>query len=431
MNDNNKISFFSAVMMSMNVMIGAGIFLAVGSMTSVAGSISFLGWSLIALLLFPVILGLSKAAYMFPGDGGFYNYCSKGINPVMGVIAQWVFILGYFGVAASLLTVLRNGLTDAFDSNFLKNYPFIFNLLAIAFYSMINLIPVSKIGKLQSIGTLLKITPLITVIVIMSFFYKNINLNLAEINNLNMTFSTVIFSYLGFEACCSIGGLLKGGPQKVGKVVLTAFSVTTVLYTLFHVGLLYIMGEENLKTYGAMGFPQFLGLPPKIGAAMQVGISFAILFSWANSVLSLSLANVSNLFTLAENKLILGDRFLTKMNNNQRPFNIVLAYGIILFGYVTFVKDINILFALTNLCIGVALFLTMLAVFLTSLKQKNYGQLVVPILSFGSCAMWFYYSLLQIPHVLYIVPILAVLSAAVGMYKIQKGKEESIIIDQA
>lgn len=424
MEDENKISFSAAVLMSINIMVGAGILVAVGPMTEIAGNLSFLGWPLTGLLLFPIILGLSKASHIFPGEGGFYHYCSSGINPLAGIIAHWVYLLGYIGAAASLSTVFRNGLSEASGSNFIENYPFVFNLALVSFYTLLNLISIDKISKLQSIGTLLKITPIVGVIAMMAFYYNpDLKFSSNGLSNISMTFSAAIFAYMGYETCCSIGGILRGGPQKVGAVVLTAFFVTMSLYTLLHLGLLFIMGGDNLAKYGAIGFPNFLGLSPTVGAAVQIGISFAILFSWANSILSMSLGNITNIYTLAKNRLLLGSQFLIKVNKHQRPVYITLAHGIALLVYISFVKDVEVLFALTNLCVGIAASLTMVAIFLTLLKQKKYQQLVIPFLSFGSCAMWIYYSWVKIPSILYVVPLAIGLIAGIVMFKIQKARE--------
>ena len=423
MKDRNKISFFAAVLMSINIMVGAGILVAVGPMTEIAGNLSFLGWPLTGLLLFPIIWGLSKTSQIFPGEGGFYHYCSSGISPLAGIIAHWVYLFGYMGAAASLATVLRNGLSDISGNDFIENYPFVFNFALVSFYTLINLIPVDKISKLQSIGTLLKITPFVGVISLMAFYYNpDLTFNFSALNNISMTFSTAIFAYMGYEACCNVGGILRDGPQKVGSVVLTAFLITVSLYTLLHLGLLYIMGGENLAIHGAINFPNFLGLSPTVGAAVQIGISFAILFSWTNSILSMSLGNITNIYTLAKNRLLLGSQLLSTVNRHQRPVYIVFMHGIALFVYITLIKDVDVLFALTNLCVGIAMSLTMAAIFLTLLKQKRYQQLVIPFLSFGSCAMWIYYSCLKIPGVLYIVPLVIGLIIGVVMFKIQKNR---------
>ena len=180
------------------------------------------------------------------------------------------------------------------------------------------------------------------------------------------------------------------------------------------------MGGENLAAYGAIGFPNFLGLSPTVGAAFQGGISFAILFSWTNSILSISLGNITNIYTLAKNRLILGSQFLSQVNSHERPVYIALLHGCILLVYISAVKDVEILFALTNVGVGIAMSLTMISVFLALLKQKKYQQLVIPILSFFSCAAWLYFSFLKIPNILYVLPLAMGLLVGVIMFKIQK-----------
>lgn len=431
MKEQGTISFSAAVLMSINIMIGAGILFAVGPMTALAGSVSPLGWIMTALLLFPIIWGLSKASQLFPGNGGFYNYCSTGLGPVFGIIAQWGYILGYMGTAASLATVLREGVITNTGSEFLASHPMVLNVLFVGFYTLINLISVDKISKIQSIGTLLKIMPVVMVIAVMAFFFNSsLTFDLSQMNQIGMTVSTVIFAYLGFEACCSIAGLLKGGPGKVGSVVLTAFFITMSLYTLFHVGLLYIMGPDNLAAHGAIAFPQYLGLSPAVGNALQVGISCAILLSWANSILGASLANITNLSTLASNKLVIGEKLLTQENSQGRPFYTVMIFGAAMLSFITFITDVNILFALTNLGVITALVLTMVAVFLTYLRQRNFVQAGVTSVAFLSCGAWIYYSVIQIPSALYVAPLVVGIIAGVVMYKMQQAKNTSIILEE-
>ncbi len=428
MKNQGEISFGGAVLMSINIMVGAGILFAVGTMTELAGSVSFLGWPLTALLLFPIIWGLSKATHLFPGSGGFYQYCSVGISPIAGVIAHWGYFLGYMGTVASLATVLRNGIIVNTGSNFLDDYPMILNVAIVAVYALLNLISVDKISKIQSTGTLLKITPILFVIVIFAFFFeRGLHIDLQNINKIGMTVSTVIFAFLGFEACCSISGLIKGGPQKVGGVVLVAFFITMVLYTTFHIGALFIMGPEKLGSEGVMSFPLYLGLSPALGAALQVGISSAILLSWANSILGASLANISNLHTMAVNKLILGDKILTRVNSSNRPIYAVALFSLLMLAFITFITDVNILFSLTNLGVITALTLTMVAVFLTYLRQKNYFQAAITFVSFGSCGAWIYYSLLQIPSFLFILPLLIGLLCGVAMYKVHQRRIDTSV----
>lgn len=428
MQAQGKISFGAAILLSINIMVGAGILYAVGPMTAALGSVSFLGWPLVGLLLFPVIWTIAKAAQIFPGEGGFYHYCSSGINPQAGFIAHWGYLMGYLATAAGIATALREGFINNGGLEFFRQYPIAFNLILAVAYSLINLIAVGKISKIQSVGTLLKITPIITVIALLAFYLKpSLGVNLAELSGIGSTVSTVIFAFWGFEACCSIGGLLKDGPQKVGTVILVGFFATISLYFFFHLGLLYIMGTENLATYGAIAFPRFLGLPETLGTALQVGITGAVLLSWANSILGISLGNINNIYSLAQNKLILGNKLLTTVNRNNRPVYAILVHGIALFAFITFITDINILFALTNFGVITAFELTLLAVFLAHWKSKNYVQMGITILAFISCTSLIYYSWIKIPSVLYVLPLIVCMILGIIMFKIQKHRAEQAV----
>jgi APA family basic amino acid/polyamine antiporter len=421
--DQGKISFFAAVLMSINIMVGAGILYAVGPMTALGGSISFMGWPLIGLLLFPVVWSIARAAQLYPGEGGFYHYCSKGISPLAGFIAQWGFFLGYMGTASSLATVLREGIIKNSGIQFFHDYPFVFNVLMVGFFVLINLIPVEKLSRIQSIGTLLKITPIVMAIALLTiYFNRDLTFELSSLQNLGLTVSTVLFSYWGFETCCSIGGLLKDGPQKVTSVILVSFFITVALYFLFHLGVLYIMGTENLATYGAIEFPRFLGVSPMLQSVLQIGISCAILLSWANSVLGVSLANITNLNSLASRKLLLGHEALTVVNRYQRPYFSALAYGIAFLALITFIRDVDVLFSLTGLGILTALSLTLVAVFKAHWKQRMIPQIIFSLIAFVCCSILIFYTVTKLPNFWYATPLLGGMALGLILYKLQARK---------
>lgn len=421
MKESGKISFFAAVLMSINIMVGAGIYYAVGPLAETAGSVSFLGWPLIGLLLFPVIWGIAKAAQLFPGEGGFYHYCSSGINQTAGFAAHWGYLIGFIASAASLATVLRNGLVQNAGIQVLGDYPILFNVAAVVFYSLIQLLPLSKISKIQSIATLIKISPLFIVIALTIFYFNpHLQFEMSRLSSLSLMIPTVIFGFWGFEACCSIGGYLKGGPQKVPSVILIGFFATTALYLLFHFGLLNIMGAENLSKYGAVGFPKFLGLGPLWEATLQAGILGAILFCWANSILGMSLGNISNIYSLAKRGMIFGSFPLSKLNRNERPTMIVLIHGVFIFVLLTFISDLEILFSLSNLGILLAFFLTLLSAFLTYLRQKSNMKALFIGVGFLSCAILGYYSWTKLPNIYYTLPLIGWMAVGLVQFKIRQ-----------
>jgi basic amino acid/polyamine antiporter, APA family len=423
MKHQGKISYFAAIMMSINMMVGAGILYSVGPMAGAIGNVSFFGWPLVALLLFPIIWSIAKLSQLFPGEGGFYHYCSMGINPTVGFIAHWGYLLGYLGTVASLAAVLRNGFVLSTGFTILQDYPIIFNLPVVLFYTGINLLSLGKISKIQSAGTLLKVTPIMIVIgLILFYFDPSLTLNFANLSKIGMTISTAIFAYWGFETCCSIGGLLKDGPSKVGSIILVSFFITVALYFLFNLGLIYIMGADNLATYGAISFPKFLGLSPAWEVAFQVGISSAILLSWANSILGVSLTNITNIYSMAHHKLIMGNKTLSILNQGHRPIYAVFLHSVIFLLFITFISDIAILMAISNLGVILAIVLSLIAIYLAHYRRKEYGQLSINILAFGSSIALIYYSSIQLPSILYALPLVIGMIIGIIMYKIQHAK---------
>ncbi|MBU6383917.1 MAG: APC family permease [Verrucomicrobia bacterium] len=421
MKETGKISYFAAVLMSINIMVGAGIYYSVSPLTQAAGAASFLGWPLVGLLLFPIIWGVAKTSQLFPGEGGFYHYCSSGINPTAGFMAHWGYLIGFISAAASLASVLRGGLVQNMGLSFIGEHPILFNVAVVLFYSSLQLFPLEKISKIQSIATVIKISPLFAVIALIVFYFNpELRFDLSRVSSLSLMIPTVLFGFWGFESCCSIGGYLKGGPQKVSSVILVGFFATTILYLLFHLGVLYIMGADNLAAYGAASFPKFLGLGPMWESLLQASILGAILFCWANSILGMSIGNIANIYTLAKRGVIVGSAPLAKLNRNQRPTLSVVVHGIALFVLMTFISDTEILFALTNLGVLVTLFLTLLAAFLTYIKQKQHLHTAFIGVGFISCAVLGYYSWTKLPNLYYTLPIIGGMTIGLIQFKIRQ-----------
>lgn len=424
-----KIPFWSAVLMSINILIGAGIFFNPQTMTAAAGSMSFLGWPLVGLLMFPVVWCIAQAARIFPGEGGFYYYCSTGINQTAGFIAQWGYLFGYIGTAATLIIVLKEGLISQLGFTGIAAHPHMFTLAMVIIFSLLNLITIEFISKIQSVATLIKLLPLFFVIAVLPWYWNSsITYTASDLGNLGLTIPGAIFAYWGFEACCSLGHFLKGGPAQVGKVILTAFFIVMALYMFFHLGLIQIMGTANLATNGAPSFPAFLGLSPRITQVITIGITGSIFLSYCNTIFGASLGNITNLYILAKKRLTWGQESLTRVNRNNRPVMAILVHGIILWALLLIISTRNILVALTNIGICAAFFMTLIALLLTHKRNKAYGQVMVTLLGFLSCFILIYYSWTSIgpdtaTRLVYTAPLIGAVIVGYIMYRMVQGKQ--------
>ena len=71
--EKNKISLFTAILMNINVMVGAGAFVMPSLMASKAGSLSFLGWTGVGLIFIPLVWSIAQITKYFEGQNSFYS----------------------------------------------------------------------------------------------------------------------------------------------------------------------------------------------------------------------------------------------------------------------------------------------------------------------------------------------------------------------
>jgi amino acid transporter len=393
----HKISFIPAVLMNINIIIGAGIYYSPKIMTEKAAHLGFWGWPLIALMLLPVIVALAQATWLFPGNGGFFEYGRKGISPYAGFLAIWFYLLGFIGSCATIATVIKDNLANTFTLIPFNDYSVLFFILIVATVSLLNLLDIALISSIQSYATVLKLFPLFLVSVIMWFFYDPSKVptlipTSTDFSNILATTPIAIFAYWGFESCCSIGAYLKGGPQQVGKVLLTAFFASMTLYTLFHLGSIWIMGPDQLLNLGVIKFPQFLGVNLQMEKMLNGLIVGCILLSFINTFFGIALTNITNLHTIASNNLILGGEFLKPITKLLRPYRVVMVHGILLLMMILLVNSSAILLAISNIGTCLALSISMVAVVIELYRNKKYFKFSFCLLSLPSLGVLIYFS---------------------------------------
>lgn len=79
----HKLSLGTAILVNVNIMMGAGLFLNTVVLSQRAGMLGCFSYILIGLLLLPLIASITTLISMHP-DGGFYTFGAKEINPFAG-----------------------------------------------------------------------------------------------------------------------------------------------------------------------------------------------------------------------------------------------------------------------------------------------------------------------------------------------------------
>ncbi len=433
MSGTGKISFWAAVLMSINIIVGVGIYFGPQIMVEKAGNFSFLGWGAAGLMLFPVIWCVALASRMFPGPGGFFNYCSQGLGSTWGFIAAWAYFLGFSSTGATQATVLKETFLNRFDVQFLADNPIFFTFIIICALTLLNLLSVKVISQVQSFATLLKLAPLFLIVAIFVFYWdSSLTYTMGDFSSVPATIPMAIFGYWGFESCCNLSQHLEGGPSKTFSVILTAFVISMSLYTFFHFGLLHIMGPETLAQHGVPSFIQFLGIQnSSILAVAELTLVLVFILNYFNAVYGVMLSNVANIIALAERKLTFLPDKLVKENKYFRPTLAVFFQGLVIFLLMSCVPYKEVLYALANLGVMTALVLTLASVLRVQVQQKSYVASVVTILGFVTCSILFYFTWMEIgidhfARLMYAMPLIAGVLLGCMMYAYKRNKAKGV-----
>jgi len=425
-----SISFSTAVLMGINIIVGSGIFISSKDLALAAGSMSIWIYPLVGLLLIPVAWSVAEAARIFPGAGGFYNYSKIGFgSETMGFMANWLYLLGYLGTASTQLTGIRSViLVGQFHFMWADQHPFLFNFIFIAILSLLNLLSLEVISKIQGLVTILKVLPLIAVIAIFGFYWNpDFTFKAPEALGMLAAIPAAAFSFWGFESCCSIGHLVKGGAAKASQAILVAFGLAIVLYSLFYFGVMNIMGLQNLAIFDVAGFPNFLGLGAGLSGGLLFALICAILVCMINGNYGVTLFNITNFYTLASEKMLFASNTLVKTNKNGRPYILVAFNAVVVLALVTFITSLKVFFGFIALGVVPTFLLTSLSVLLTHKRNGLFGRAFLAGLSVIICAVLIIFSWMSmgddfVTRLMFASPIFVGAVLGLVMFKIQKSK---------
>jgi amino acid transporter len=405
-------------------MVGVGIFIGPPLMAQKAGVASFLGWPVVALIFLPVVLCIAAMARMFPGEGSFFIYNKKTLGETLGFVSGWSYYLVYTFVAAIQTICLRDIVIQ-----YIPMPSLLFNLVFVIFITMVSLFSIRIIGQIQNTGTIFKLLPLLFVLsAFLAYWDKSFHITMQGIRSVPSAVPLAIFGFLGFESCCAVSHLIKGDPKNASRAVLLAFFIVATIYTLFHLGLLHIMGADNLAAEGAEDFVLFMGINSQyIKNTIVSFISLSMSLAFAVSILSMITATSSTVSAMGKNKLVPFAAQLTKKSRSHRPWIAVLVQGVIILGLSYSTNDKNLFISITNLGILVTFFLTLISLIKIQKKHAAYGRMIITLLGFASCTAFTYFSwaLLgktNMTRLIMTTPLIVAILVGLAAFKLRKSK---------
>jgi len=258
--------------------------------------------------------------------------------------------------------------------------------------------------------------------VMVFYFNPHLTISLGDIAKIPQAIPFALFAFWGFESTCNISHLIENEEKNAPRASLIAFFVVTAIYTLFHLGVSYIMTPENLAMFKAAAYPQYLNIPYASLLNLLNGvISAAIIMSYVGTSFGLTLAGIGNFSSLVKYDLLPFSSTLKKKNKNKRPALCVLAVVLTTLAFITVISNVELLAPTSNMGLLGAFFITILSLVIVQIKKKAGLRIIPGLCAFGSLAILFYFSLSAMgKDILYAFPLVILTAIGVALFKIKE-----------
>jgi amino acid transporter len=382
-----KIPFWLAVLININIVIGAGFFLSVQKISIASGPLAPLAWLLCGLLLLPLVNALAQLAQKYPRAGGIYIFSREILGDTWGMTSGWAYYVGTAVANAAVGHALTQAIINACGlTGWLAAHGislFACNILIIALFTLFNLRNIDFLERAQILFTSLKILPIGIMVLALPFLFSWQNLIAAPVDTgtLLPLLPLVLFSFIGIEACCSVMDKIQNSKKDAARLIFVSFGAIVFLYAFMQIMALGIHGIANTDPF--LSLPEMLFTNRHIIGGLRIAIHLGLLASFLAGFYGVFYFNNWNLYTMAKETNIKQVAFLTKMNKAQVPWLAVLVQSVLVIGFLAIVDSVDTLYVMAGVGTAASYLLTAVSFF-------AWKRTPVAFLAIASCGLFLY-----------------------------------------
>jgi APA family basic amino acid/polyamine antiporter len=286
------LSVFDATMITVGIVIGAGIFETPALVAGNAGSsgLMMMAWVLGGVLSFVGALTYAELATAYPSTGGDYTFLTRAFGRNVSFLFAWARTMVIVtGSIALIGFILGDYLTRLFS---LGPYsPAIFAAIAVILLTSINLAGLRESSRMQNVLTLLEIGGVLAVAA--AGFILGAGAEpaapaapAASGGAFGLAMVFVLLTYGGWNDAAYVSAEVRGGPGAMIRTLLVSIGIITAAYLLFVFGITQALGFEGLTQSKAVGVDvveRLLG--PAAGQLIGVIVAVAALTSMNSTMI--------------------------------------------------------------------------------------------------------------------------------------------------
>ena len=266
------------VAITINGIIGAGIFGLPARVYELIGSYSLIAFVACALVVALIVLCFAEVSSRFDETGGPYLYARAAFQPAVAFEIGWLFWLVRVTAFAANCNLLINYLSFFWTSATAPAWRASIIVLMVAVLAFINLLGIRQAAIVSNLFTVGKLVPII-IFIAAGLFFLNPQAFAAGTTPTTDSFSQsvllLVYAFTGFEMATIPAGEVRDPQRSLPRALLIAIVVVAILYILIQVVCVGTLpGLAQSKKPLADAGSQFLGAAG--GAIISAGAVISI-----------------------------------------------------------------------------------------------------------------------------------------------------------
>ena len=218
---------------TINTIIGAGIFGLPSKVTALIGNYSLVAFVACAVIVGFIVLCFAEVASRFQTTGGMYLYAREAFGAVVGFEVGWLYWtvrITTFAANCNLLLAYLGFFYPSANQGGTR----VFLIAAIVLVlTAVNFIGVRESALMTNVFTVGKIIPLIVFVAVGMFFVQPANFSFTaapDYNSFSQAILLLIYAYVGFEAAVIPAGETKNPQRNIPFALISALGICAVLF---------------------------------------------------------------------------------------------------------------------------------------------------------------------------------------------------------
>jgi len=226
------------VAITINGIIGAGIFGLPSKVYSLIGTYSLIAFVVCALVVALIILCFAEVSSRFKETGGPYLYAREAYAPAVAFEVGWLIWLVRVTAFAANCNLLINYLSFFCESATTPFWRASIILVVVAVLAIINLLGIRQTTIVSNVFTIGKLVPIIIFVAAGMFFLNPAAYKfeaLPETGKFSQSVLLLVYAFTGFEMATIPAGEIRDPQRNLPRALLIALLVVAILYIMIQV----------------------------------------------------------------------------------------------------------------------------------------------------------------------------------------------------